>query len=633
MAGEDLPGYTCCFLYSEMSGEPGEMNPKEPDANNPSDGAARRTHNDRLDDSPLKETVPDTMALTERVEAEERIRFQARLLDVVGQAVIATDPQGKVIYWNRAAEELYGWSQEEATGRSIMEVTPSGEMREKAEEIMSELLAGRSWSGEFEVRRKDNTTFPAMVTDAPVHDEQGNLVAIIGVSTDITELKQTEERSRQARNAALRADVSAALAEGGTLRSILQRCTECMVRHLNAAFARIWTLDKEENVLELLASAGIYTHLDGPHGRVPVGEYKIGLIAQERLPLLTNDVTNDPRISDREWAEREGMVAFAGYPLVVEGRVVGVMAMFAREPLEEDAVEALASVADVIAQGIERKVAEERFQHQAFHDPLTGLPNRQLFDDRLKQALGRTRRKKGSRVAVLFMDLDNFKAVNDSLGHEVGDRLLVVVAERLRGGLRPEDTLARFGGDEFTVLLEDVEGSKEAVWVAERIVEGLEGPFVVDEREFFVRASIGVALGNSFTKSPQEILRDADTAMYEAKEAGLDHRVFDTAMHKRVSDRLGLENDIRRAIEREEFRLFYQPKVRLGKEVDRIAEVEALLRWEHPRRGLLMPDEFIPLAEEAGLIIRIGRWVLKETCRQVRSGRIYTPRPRRSSPA
>src|SRR5919107_6131497 len=194
----------------------------------------------------------------------------------------------------------------------------------------------------------------------------------------------------------------------------------------------------------------------------------------------------------------------------------------------------------------------------------------------------------------------------------------MLVTERLKRCLRPEDTLGRLGGDEFVVLLEDANGLDEAVRVKERIAEGFKRPFVLAGRELYVAASIGIALGDVHGESPEDVLRNADTAMYEAKsEAAFGHRVFDPAMHERVLRRLSLENDLRRAIEQEEFRLFYQPKIQL-KEEDSIAEVEALLRWEHPHRGLLLPDEFITLAEETGLIIPLGRWVLKEACRQVK---------------
>ena len=207
------------------------------------------------------------------------------------------------------------------------------------------------------------------------------------------------------------------------------------------------------------------------------------------------------------------------------------------------------------------------------------------------------------------MDLDDFKVINDSLGHELGDELLVAVVERLRGSLRPEDTLARFGGDEFTVLIEDVESPEDVVRVAERILEGL--------RELFVSASVGIALSNARQESPEELLRNADVAMYRAKHDAADYRMFDPDMYERSLERLELENDLRHASEKEEFKIYYQPKFRLGRP-DRIEEVEALVRWEHPQRGLLLPEDFIPIAEETGLIIPIGGLVMKEACRQAK---------------
>jgi diguanylate cyclase (GGDEF)-like protein/PAS domain S-box-containing protein len=209
----------------------------------------------------------------------------------------------------------------------------------------------------------------------------------------------------------------------------------------------------------------------------------------------------------------------------------------------------------------ERKALEEQLEHQALHDSLTGLPNRRLFTDRLGHALQRTRRRGG--VAVLFMDLDDFKVVNDSLGHEAGDLMLVVLAQRLGRCLRPEDTLARFGGDEFVVLLEDVEDSGEAVRVAERITDELRRPFVLEGRELFVRTSVGIALGTACTKSAEDLLRDADTAMYRAKEEGGTFKLFDPDMYERALGRLELENDLRKAIEQEEFVVHYQPIVNL----------------------------------------------------------------------
>jgi diguanylate cyclase (GGDEF)-like protein len=217
-------------------------------------------------------------------------------------------------------------------------------------------------------------------------------------------------------------------------------------------------------------------------------------------------------------------------------------------------------------------------------------------------------------VAVLFMDLDGFKVINDSLGHDTGDRLLVEVTKRLRSCLRPADTLARFGGDEFTVLVEDVEATTDAVRVAERIVEELREPFTLDGRELYVAVSIGVGLGTVGTKNAEELLREADTSMYQAKDEGSGYKVFDQAMHGRAVDRLELENDLRRAIEQNEFVVHYQPIVNL--QTGRLWGFEALVRWDHPERGLLDPDEFVPVAEESGLVVPMGELVLEEACRR-----------------
>jgi diguanylate cyclase (GGDEF)-like protein/PAS domain S-box-containing protein len=263
----------------------------------------------------------------------------------------------------------------------------------------------------------------------------------------------------------------------------------------------------------------------------------------------------------------------------------------------------------------ERKEVEERLKHRAFHDLLTDLPNRQLFTDRLRQALRRTRRRQSRRVAVLFMDLDNFKIINDSLGHQLGDRLLVAIAERLQSGLRPEDTLARFGGDEFTILIEDVERPDDAAKVAERILEVLNEPFVLDDRELFVRVSIGIALGSS-AKLPADLLRDADTAMYRAKEEGVSYQMFESSMHQRAVGRLELENDLRRALEQDEFVVYYQPVIDL--KLGGTWGFEALLRWRYPMRGLLDPSQFMLVAEESGLIIPICERVLQEACQRAK---------------
>ncbi len=304
-----------------------------------------------------------------RLLHEQRERLHVTL-ESIGDAVISTDAEGRVDFLNSVAQELVGWKTEEAANRTLSDVfhIVNEDTRQPVENpALRALKEGKivGLANHTVLISKDGTERPIDDSAAPIRNQQGDISGSVLVFRDISERKRSEAAlNERVRLLALNAAVGAALVQGDGLGAMLQRCAGALVDHLHGAFARIWMLNPQDDVLELRASAGMYTHLDGPHSRVPVGKYKIGLIAQERKPHLTNGVVGDPRVSDREWAKREGMTAFAGYPLLVNHRLVGVMAMFARQPLSETTLKAMASVADEIAVGIERKVGEERLHEQ-----------------------------------------------------------------------------------------------------------------------------------------------------------------------------------------------------------------------------------------------------------------------------
>jgi diguanylate cyclase (GGDEF)-like protein len=337
-----------------------------------------------------------------------------------------------------------------------------------------------------------------------------------------------------------------------------------------------------------------------------------------RQPLIVPDVGADP--TWRALADGSDVDALWASPIETAGgtEVVGASVLHFDRPRVPDAfdrqlLEAAAHLAHI---AIEGATTQARLVHQASHDPLTGLPNRRLFLDRTAMALTRLPRS-GRVVAVLFIDLDRFKSINDSLGHDAGDQLLIELGERIRQVVRPSDTVSRFGGDEFTILCEDIHDPDEAMAIAARVRDALAEPVHLDGREIYVTASVGITHTTDPSRRPQELVDDADAAMYRSKEAGGNlHQVYDPAMRRQARGEWATAQALRQALDRGELRVYYQPTVSLR--TGRVLGAEALVRWEHPEHGTIEPGRFIGLAERTGLIVPIGRLVLGQACQRIR---------------
>jgi diguanylate cyclase (GGDEF)-like protein/PAS domain S-box-containing protein len=516
-----------------------------------------------------------TMAL---FEANEQTRLLTVALKAAANSVCISDPKGTILWTNPAFSATLGYSAEEVVGANVR-ILRSGLHDECFYRNMWEVIdSGKVWRGEIISRRKNGTNILQEMTIAPVTSEQGKVTHFIAINQDITERKNAENALRAAE------EKYRTIFEDAVI-GIFQALPDGQMLNTNTAFARMHGYETPEEVIA--SSLGKGNPLIVRSEQFEEWKRKLeeeGVVRGAEIEVQCKD-------GSRKWVTVSIRAVYDS-----EGKVI----------LHEGTVEDITK----------RKLAQQQVDYLAYYDALTGLPNRMLLHDRLNNALSAAARR-GSSVAVLFLDLDRFKIINDSLGHSFGDLLLQQVAKRLTNEVRQHDTVARVGGDEFLIILTDVQSVAEVDAIADRVVKSLTGEFVIREHTLNVTCSLGVSLFPNHGYDGESLIKNADAAMYHAKEQGCNiHCFFTDEISAVVMERLNLENSIRMAIEKGEFFLRYQPQINIAN--GNIIGLEALIRWQHPERGLVMPDKFIRIAENCGLITSLGEWVLKTACNQLR---------------